>query len=206
MLGDNEMIYVRDDDVILESSSWPDAFGRFRQVHNWIRELPGQMIHVPAMLVNESFHFPEAIEYIREETKAGFMQPQFHGMSHIDYGKLPLLSVVDALKAGKDWMNNKLGVIPSVWYTPWGASQDHLHEAAAICHMALVDCDDIIKFRGRYGAVQRLKDEPDSADCLKGLELFTHWWDDGARVKRVVECVKHGGWNNAVKAVPELFK
>src|SRR3990167_5839336 len=81
------MIRMRDDDVLVPSSSWKDVFGRFRQVHAWIVDCP-QMIHVPTLITEELSDFPECVEYIKFETRLGRMAPELHGALHVDYAKL----------------------------------------------------------------------------------------------------------------------
>ncbi|MHA2066700.1 MAG: hypothetical protein ACXABY_20200 [Candidatus Thorarchaeota archaeon] len=206
------MIAVRDDDVLLSSSSYENELGRFKQIHEWICEVPEHMIHVPTILVTEIQDFPEAIEYIRSETQAGRLLPQLHGLEHIAYGKLPYDEVIHHLEQGKEWMVRNLDVMPTVWYTPWGASQDFLHTAAENCGLALRDCSRISKLKGRYGVVQFLKDGASTDDLDAHLnkysdgEIFTHWWEGGARLKRVVEVIKHNSWVTASQNNEALFR
>jgi hypothetical protein len=198
------MIYVRDDDVLLPSSSYDNPFGRFKQIHEWITECD-KFMHVPAILTTEIQEFPECIEYIKEETKAGRMRPELHGVQHIDYGKLSTTTTMEHLHAGSEWMREHLGIEPTVWYTPWGASQPHLHKAADQMQFKLVDCSQINKMQGRYGICQRLKDGHDIS-FLEEQEIFMHWWEGGARLKRIIESVKHGSWIEAKKQNRQLFR
>ena len=80
------MIYLRDDDVLVSSSS-SQGLKRFKQIHNWVAEVPG-ILHIPTILVTEIQQFPEGIEFVREETAKGKMRPELHGLEHIDYNKL----------------------------------------------------------------------------------------------------------------------
>ena len=82
------MIRVRDDDVLLPSSSYGCELGRLKQIHEWICEVPDKMIHVPTILVLEIQEFPEAIEWVRQETAEGRMLPEIHPLSHKDYASL----------------------------------------------------------------------------------------------------------------------
>ncbi len=197
-------IGVRDDDVLLQSSSYDDPFGRFKQIHEWIAA-SDRFIHVPTVLITEIQEFPECIEYIRKEAVAGRMRPEIHGLRHIDYGKLSEFEVMDqlnlCLKYFKRWGFGR----PRKWYTPWGASQAHLHYAAKKVGLKLVDCSGINKLNGRYGIIQRLKDG-ETVDFLDGDEIFMHWWEGGARLKRVIEVARHGSWDAAKEANRELFK
>jgi hypothetical protein len=198
------MIYIRDDDVLLPSSSYESPFGRFKQIHEWI-EKDNRFIHKPAILVSEIQGFPECIEYIKDKIKnTEQMEPEIHGLHHIDYGKLTKEQVKGDLKYCQDWFDLHLGWKAVKFYTPWGASQPHLHEAAAELNLELVDTSKINKLEGRYGVVQRLKEG--SSNFLEGQEIFMHWWSGGSRLLRVIETVKHGSWEAAAKANVELFK
>jgi len=199
------MLYVRDDDVLLPSSSYPDAFGRFRQVHDWIRQAEGKIIHRPAILVTEIQAFPDCIEYIREKTKAGEMEPEIHGLEHIDYGKLTKTQVKEHLTICRDFILDKFEFNASRWYTPWGASQAHLHEVADNMGITLVDCSQINKMRGKHGVCQRLK-EGTPIELFDGQEIFTHWWEGGSRLLRICLAMKHGSWAAAAKVEHRLFK
>lgn len=197
-------IQIRDDDVLLPSSSWDNPFGRFRQVHEWIIDCD-KFMHIPAILTTEIQEFPECIEYIKTETRAGRMQPQLHGVEHIDYGAESQVEVELMLYQGSQWMIENLDVEPTRWFTPWGASQEHLWAAADNMQFELVDCSQINKLQGRYGICRRLEDGHDPS-FMEGKELFLHWWEGGARLKRIIESVKHGSWNEAKKHNKELFK
>ena len=197
-------IYVRDDDVLLSSSSYSTPFQRFKQIHEWI-EKDSRFIHRPGILVSEIQGFPECIEYVKDKLKnTEQMQPEIHGLQHIDYGKLTKEEVKRQLVICQEWFLLNLEWTAARWYTPWGASQPHLHEAAAEVGLELVDTSKINKLEGRYGVVQRLKDG--SPDFLEGQEIFMHWWSGGSRLLRVIETVKHGSWEAAAKANVELFK
>lgn len=197
-------IRVRDDDVLGQSSSWEDSLGRFQQVHNWVKAAPG-MIHIPAIVVQDLKRFPEAIEYIKTETDDGFMKPEIHGYEHIDYGKKSKQEVKDMLDQCRDWISAEFAWTPTIWYTPWGASQPHLHEASKEMNIKLVDCSNISKMQGKHGICRRLMDGMDPKD-LHGMEIFMHWWEGGARLARICEAVTHGSWEAAAKHNRELFK
>lgn len=199
------MIYVRDDDVLIESSSYKDPFKHFQTVHDWICETD-KLLHVPAILVNNVVKdgskgitgFPEAMEYIKSETAAGRMRPEIHGYEHIDYGKLNKAEVVAHLEMCQNFMWYYFDVQPTKWYTPWGASQPHLHDAASFVGLKLVDCSNINKLAGRYGIVQQLKDGRDIS-YLENREIFFHWWEGGLRLKRVIEALKYGSYAAAAE-------
>lgn len=194
------MIFVRDDDVLLKSSSYADPLERFKQVHRWICEVPDKVLHIPAILVTEIQEFPEAIEYIKEETAEGRMRLEIHGLKHVDYAKLDAYAVRQELKECQVFLNREFNVSATTWYTPWGANAAYLYEAAEAVGLKLVDCSNINKLAGRYGMVQQLKDGHDPIKFLDGKEIFMHWWEGGMRLKRVLEAIKHGSWVEAVKA------
>ena len=197
------MIYVRDDDVLIDSSSHKDPVKHFKTVHEWICETP-KLLHRPGILVHNVKKdgtrglsgFPEAMEYIKAETAAGRMAPQIHGYEHIDYGKLSSQEVADHLRYCQDFIWKNFNFDPLIWYTPWGASAPHLHEVTELMGIKLVDCSKIHKLAGRHGVVQRLRDGDDGT-YLEEDEIFFHWWEGGVRLKRVIEFFKHGTWDKA---------
>lgn len=197
-------VFVRDDDVLLPSSQWSDPFGRFKQVHEWIEGCPN-FVHKPGILVSEIQDFPQCIEYIKDKIKStNQMEPEIHGLRHIDYGKLQKEEVKEHLTKCVEWFVDTLNWTPMIWYTPWGASQPHLHEAANELNLKLVDTSRINKLEGRYGVVQRFRDG--DINWIDNQEIFMHWWGGGSRLLRVVETIKHGSWEAAANANRELFK
>jgi len=197
------LIRVRDDDVLIKSSGC-DSFKRFQQIHGWIRESK-KFIHVPAVLATEIQEFPECIEFVREETKAGRMVPETHGLKHIDYAKLTKEDIKEHLKQCKEFNFKNFGRVPKRFMTPWGANADHIREASEECGLELVDCSKINKLQGRYGMVQLAKDGRDLEKFLSGGEIFCHFWEGGMRLKRVIEVVKHGSWEAAKAANGKWF-
>jgi len=170
------MITIRNDDVLLSSAAkHVNSFERFRLVHNIICQST-ELIHVPTILTEEIQEFPEAIEFIKEETKKGRMQPELHGLRHIDYGSLSKQEVIEHLAQAYDWFIRTFGYRPLKWYTPWGASQEHLHEAVKPLKLQLVDCSRVVKLKGRYGVTQLLTDGK-PASYFHGQEIIMHWWN-----------------------------
>lgn len=198
------MIYIRDDDVLLRSNGFNDPVLRLEQIHSWILESP-RLMHVPTILCSEIKSFPNAIKFIKEETIAGRMLPQLHGWEHIDYGKLHYAAVIDHLERSKHWMIDNLNVCPTRWYTPWGASATHLHTAANDCGLKLIDTSGIIVLEGPNGVLATLK-KGVPIDYLDGKEIFMHWWTRGLRLWRLALIAKHGSWQAAKAAKPEVFK
>lgn len=197
------MIRLRDDDVVIKhSSQWEDIFGRFRQVHEWTKAGDGQLLHVCAILADDLQTHSEAISYIRDEVEAGNIEPQIHGKEHIDYANLSKEKVREHLKYCKDFIFESFSVIPTLWYTPWGASSPHLHEVSLEENIKLIDCSKIIPIEScvksiRYGVPVRK---------YEGKEVITHFWNKGLRVKRLAVLAKYGSWGDAVEAEPRLFR
>jgi len=207
------MIYIRDDDVLIDSSGHTDSFKRFIEVHEMICDVEG-VLHVPAILVHNVIKddtrgivgFPGAVEFVREETAAGRMRPEVHGWEHIDYAKLSFAEIVEHLRRCKDFIHTNFNREPEIWYTPWGANKQHLHDAAEQENLKLVDCTQINKLSGRFGVVQQLRDGKNAFELFNEKEIFFHWWEHGNRLRRVLECLKHeGSWEQAKKVNKELF-
>lgn len=203
------MIRIRDDDVLLGSSSWEDELGRLKQIHSWICEVPWKFIHVPAILVTEIKEFPACMDWIREETAEGRMLPEIHGLSHKDYASLTPADIVLELRECKEFIAKEFNHKATKFYTPWGAGADergkHIRGAAASVGLEMVTCERINKMTGRYGVVRQLMDGH-SLNYLDGDEIFMHWWEGGARLKRIVEVAKHGSWDEAAKHNKKLFR
>lgn len=203
------MIRVRDDDVLLSSKSTDKPLTKFKMVHEWICEVPDKLIHVPTILVTEIQEFPEAIDFIREETAEGRMLPEIHGLSHIDYAALTMPEIILELEQCKEFIHNKFNYTATKFYTPWGAGADergaHIGIAAQALGLEMVTCANINKMNGRYGVIRELKDG-NTIDYLEGKEIFLHWWENVTRLKRIVEVIKHGGWEEAKAANRKLFK
>lgn len=164
------MIYVRDDDVMVASSSHKDPVGRFRGVHDTI--VKAGAMHRPSILIAEIQQFPDAIEFIKLETQAGRMQPQFHGLRHIDYGKLTSDQIKDHIQIGQ-LVFMKWGLDPFTrFYTPWGASSDTIMLACADENVLMVDCDT-----DYYPATNVRRDPDASYKKYKDKEIMIHWWE-----------------------------
>lgn len=198
------MIYIRDDDVLLSSKGFGDPVVRLKQIHGWICESP-RLMHVPTILCKEIQAFPDAVKFVKEETLAGRMLPQLHGWEHIDYAKLHHAAIVTHLEDSKHWMIDNLNVCPTRWYTPWGANAPHLYVAAKACDLKLIDTSGIIELAGPNGVLATLK-KGVPIDYLDGCEIFLHWWQRGLRLWRLALIAKHGSWQAAKDAKPEVFK
>ena len=206
------MIRVRDDDVLIGSSGIKDELAKFKMVHEWICEVPDTLIHVPTILVTEIQDFPECVEFVRQETLEGRMIPEIHGLSHKDYASLKPARIVEEMEICRDWIHAQFGHIATKFYSPWGAGFDargaHIRPACASVGIELITCEHINKMNGRYGVIQQLKDgRPLSyLEDTKDGEIFLHWWESMARLKRIVEVAKHGSWEAAKAENSKLFR
>jgi peptidoglycan/xylan/chitin deacetylase (PgdA/CDA1 family) len=177
------MIYIRDDDVMVDSSSHDDVVGRFRGVHSII--VKAGAMHRPGILIAEIQRFPEAIEFVKLETAAGRMEPQFHGLRHVDYGKLTHDQIRDHLQIGQ--MVFELWGLPRFtrFYTPWGASADFIQQACEAEDVVMVDCDK------DYHPATNVRRDPDASyEKYKGKEIMIHWWEGLGKLTDALEKTK----------------
>ncbi len=200
------MIRIRDDDVLVKSSSTQNPILKFKMVHEWICEVPETLIHVPTILVTEIQEFPEIIPFIREEAAEGRMEVQLHGLHHIDYAKLEEDDIVNQLEYCKGWIRKNMDVEPTKFYTPWGAGADgtgqNIHDASKRVGLEVVTCEKTCTLSGRDGLVQSVYQDQDIHEFMEDREILFHWWENATRLKRVVEALKAGSWA-AAKALPE---
>lgn len=202
------VIGVRNDDILLGSSDWGNPFLRFKEIHEWVQEVTVYpVMHVPTILTTEIQEFPECIEFIKHETAEGRMDPQLHGVEHVDPGKYGYDVLMEKLKEARGWMEDNLEVSPTRWYTPWGAGeavttpeklgQEWMWKAATKCGYELITCENYYKMNGRDGVVQILKDGKDPIKYLHGREIFMHWWKRGERIRRILQAIEAGSWEAA---------
>lgn len=222
------MLRIRDDDVLVSSSSWGRPFERFRELHDWIAKTEGKVVHVPTVLVRDVQRFPDCVEYMKEHTASGTMEPEVHGFTHIDYSRLgldptrlPPRGRVDHSKftqeeldahanevfyhlwESRTWIYENLGRMPLKWYTPWGADNGYLRAAAEHASLKLVGTEKLFDIAE---ACDMLRNGASLEDVEKRGEIFMHWWHRGTRVKRLCAAVRHGSWAEAEKQEPATFK
>jgi hypothetical protein len=178
------MIFVRDDDVLMASSQWPDPFVRFKEVHEMICRYDFAL-HVPALLTSELDKFPEAIQYIRTETNAGRMQPEFHGIEHIDYANLTSEEILWNYMQAQGWFYRNIGVEFTKHYTPWGAGADergaHIGPTAAHAGIVMVTCANLLE-------PEHIIADPDASQAkYEGREIFIHWWAGIGKLQRALD-------------------
>lgn len=222
------MLRIRDDDVLVRSSSWGSSFKRFQELHEFIAATEGKVMHVPTVLVSEIQEFPDCIAYMKEHTAKGMMEPEVHGFQHIDYSrlglpleKLPLRGRVDLslfsdqeiaehrravdahLAKAIEWMEETFGRRPEKWYTPWGADNFHLRNASYAAKVKLIGTDKLFDIKD---ACQMLREGASFEDVEKRGEIMIHWWQRGTRVKRLCAAARHGSWAEALKQEPATFE
>ena len=206
------MIYVRDDDVLISSRAFPEPVEKFKQVHRWICQ-SDRFLHVPGLLFHHCIEddvpgllvYPEAIEFIKEETAAGRMVPEIHGWEHVDYGQVPTWKVRDHLKRCKEFFHEELDHTPTKWFTPWGAKDVRLKQAAEDEELLLVGTNNTHRLKGDSGVCNQLKNGRDLS-YMEGQWILYHWHDGGIRLNRAIKAGAYGSWAAAAKAEPEVYK
>jgi hypothetical protein len=188
------MIYIRDDDVLMPSSGIQDPFKKFRRIQNWLKEVPQHFMHVPAILVTEIQQFPKCIDFVREETKEGRMEPELHGYEHIDYGRLTLNEVKNHLEMSLEWMKEEFEVVPKKWYTPWGGHNGTMEEAAHSFNLEMVTTANIVR---PSNFLDMIKKHGPILD--QDVEIFMHWWNRGLRLRKITGIYKCGSYKNALE-------
>lgn len=198
------MIYIRDDDILVESKGFRDSFKRFMQVHDWTL-LSDRVLHVPTILVTEIQEFPQAIDFINQEFNEGNMLPQLHGFVHEDYGAKDIDTVREHLEKSLAWWDATMSApIPTKWYTPWGSTQPHLTEAANDYGLEVKGIDTPV-LEGPYGVIANMK-KGVPPDYLENQDILVHWWNRSPRLFRFCLMLKHGSWDAAKAVMPELFR
>lgn len=199
------MIKLRIDDILNQSSAFSPERSehRFRQKHRWITQVPGKIIHVPVIIVKDIEKFPAVIEFIKEETKEGRMSPQIHGLEHIDYGTLSLITIEDHLKQCLEWFDEKLNVKPTTWCTPWGGWSYNMKKAADKFYLDVETTHPTIK---PSRAIELCKDIGVDNLVKNNPIVLDHWYDKGLNILRLVEIVKYGSYPEAAENRPDLFK
>ena len=185
------MIRVRNDDVLRKSGDWVNReVERLKRIHSWISEFPDDFVHVPTIVTNEIVGFPEAVDFVCEETQKGLMVPEVHGLEHVDYCSLSPQRVIDDLSQCLEWFD-KMGLpVPTRFYTPWGGWNQRTADAAATLGLTTVGVDTnwtLEAVCARLGA-------GGSIENIHGNEVLLHWWNRGIRLKRLAMTVKHGSW------------
>lgn len=222
------MLRLRDDDVLVRSSSWGSPFDRFKEIHDWVAATEGAVVHVPTVLVLDIQEFPDCIAYMRKHTEMGTMEPEIHGYSHIDYARLwlpqarlPDKGRVDHSKFSQleleshvkqvtahlehciKWIEKQLGRRPTKWYTPWGADNVYLRQGARNAGVELVGTENLFPIKE---ACTLLRQGSTVAEVEARGEMFIHWWERGTRVRRVCASGRYGSWAEARKQDRAAFE
>jgi len=171
------MLKVRDDDVLMYKGEWKDPYSRFVEVHGLIVQY-GAM-HVPAILMTEILDFSDVIVFIRQETLAGRMEPQWHGWKHVDYAKVEKDKIIWEIKASQNRFREWFDTQFTKFYTPWGANAPHIKEACDECGIEMVDCSDIVR-------CVHVNEEPEKFHS-KDIEIMIHWWEGKERLNRTLK-------------------
>lgn len=191
-MSEIEMIRIRVDDVMWESSNFKGgrykAISRVKQIHRWLMQKPDIFIHVPTIVVDQMNNWPEITKFLQEEVKENRIFPQIHGYSHVDYNSLPDEEVYNHLREAIKWFDSTLGFYPSVWATPWGAESRRLRDIARTFNLTVEGVKKVID----PGAAVQLALQHGSVGCLYGKTIFTHWWNRGLNLLRLVEIAKYG--------------
>jgi peptidoglycan/xylan/chitin deacetylase (PgdA/CDA1 family) len=199
-------IIMRNDDVLGHSSAYDNPVPRFKKYQRWMLEGLDDFEHMPTIVVTYLEKWPEAIDFIREETAEGRMRPELHGWDHIDYNSMPLGEIREDLDKSLIWMSKNLVVTPKFFYTPWGGAPS-LAVQAACTEFGLtplgvqntVSCSGVLRYVKQHGHISASK-------VYAGREILTHWWQKNMRVPRLVKIWHYGGLAQAMKAEPELYE
>lgn len=212
----SKVLIVRNDDVLVHSRQFANReFERFKGKHELICQ-SSRLLHAPAILVTEIQDFPQCIQYVREETEAGRMRPELHGFQHIDYASLSVSDLNDHLTKSLEWFQAILGVLPTRWYTPFGAGNDergyHLNAKAKEFGMTLYAVDTGTMYRDVIGSPQietalRWFREGMTFDQYldKYDDTLMHFWAMGSKTERLLEVSKYGSYKDATIMNKKLF-
>jgi peptidoglycan/xylan/chitin deacetylase (PgdA/CDA1 family) len=155
---------------------------------------PKHFIHVLAILATEIQDFPECIEYVKEETAAGTMFPEVHGLHHIDYAKLPYHEAVSQLSEARAFIIQNFNYVPTIWYSPWGAGADkrgeHLRAAAIDAGLNLVTCQDMIQPGKLVTEIRATTDPMGLIREWEGKEILRHWWEGSGALMESIRFFK----------------
>jgi hypothetical protein len=173
-------VRVRDDDVLVPSSSHSDPIARFKEANHVI--VKKGAIHVPAILITEIQQFPKVLPFIRQETWAGRMEPQWHGWEHVDYAKIPRKQIEREIQDSQKLFMEWFGVEFTKFYTPWGANAQHIQDACNACGIEMVDCSNLIKCQHVIQDYQ--------AYVNRDIEILWHWWEGMGRLRSALNVLK----------------
>jgi len=188
---------VRVDDILNQTRSKfkGKELDRFKFINKMINETNGKLIHYPTILCTDIEAFPEAIEYIKEETKQGRMIPQLHGWEHKDYVNYSSDKIVEMLDKSIAWFQNNLDTEFTIWATPWGGDSQVAREACEWMGITLQTTNNTLTPGDTLRAVRGRV-----ADQVPYRIILHHWWDRGLNLFRLCEVFKHGSWEVAKEA------
>jgi len=114
------------------------------------------------------------------------MQPEIHGFTHIDYGKVYKDEIARQLAHCIKFHEDNFCLRPTKFYTPWGASTDGIQAACNVLDLEMVDCSSVRKLGGRYGAWQLLNEGRDLNREWDDKDILIHWWENSTRLEEVL--------------------
>lgn len=175
------MIYVRDDDVLVNTENFKDPFGRFRGIHNIIKER--NAIHRVGIVVESIKGRSDITRYIRDEFEAGTMHPHFHGIEHINYASMDRRQIVGVIRDAQRFWCDNFGTRFLFFYTPWGADSSEIRQACSEEGIIFRDC------KHEFYPIEDVSRDPEASyEKYNDKEIFIHWWAKGAkRLMRVLD-------------------
>jgi len=193
------MFTVRTDDVLNNTGSKfkGKEADRFRFINRMINESNGELIHRPTIICTDIEEYPEVIEYIREETKLGRMDPQLHGWEHKDYVHSPRGQITTMLEKSMEWFHTNLDTSFTIWATPWGGDSALARDA---CDRMGITLQTTVPTCSPGAALKAAKEGLEA--LVVERTILYHWWERGLNLFRLCELYKHGSWE-AAKAADE---
>lgn len=174
------MIYVRNDDVLIESRafSFEESFNRFKEIHAYICNNK-KFIHIPAIIINGIKE--EVLQFLKVETEAGRMVPEVHCFNHTDYGKLNYDQVVADLTLCVNWFKDNMPNKPTKFFVPWAGESALIEKAAKEVGLEMVG--------GKRNFIEPHKYLDGAYPLIDGCYISMHWWKAGDynRMKRLTE-------------------
>lgn len=200
----SNLIRVRTDDVLVTSEPMKGReFQKWKKHHDWVLQGPPYFYHTAAIVCTDLDTFPEARDFIREEVAEGRLAVDLHGWEHVDYGKLDAASIRDHVDKSFEYFLRHFGCLPYRWCTPWGASSEEINTVCREYSLIHEGVSDPVVDQGHAMKIVR---EADSIEPMIGKVIMVHWFERGLKLFRIIETAKHGSWEAAAAAQPELFK
>lgn len=181
-----EPIRIVTDDVFVRTPKWTDPDMVFRKVHSDIVQMPNT-IHVPSILVEETIPWQNMVQFIRTETKYSRMEPQIHGLRHMDYSKCSEDVIREHIDYCVEFLTFKFHKIPTIWYPPWGLSNSTLEKIAEEFYLEIRIPDPEWDIEKVY---KNLKEKKIELKDLYGKEITVKWWKRDESLREALTYVK----------------